>query len=128
MNLDVYANKKVEINNINFDSVYLVLDLEENVNFDFNDIDEVKKVFPQNYVELLYTSDSNYGDYRIEKWNLHTYSDKIIDRDKISLLSINDNPSASNILKKIAMDNLDYVKEKCPFLYEYLKYVDSENF
>ena len=53
---------------------------------------------------------------------MHTYSNKVIDSSKISLLKAKDETSASNILKKLIDDNILYVKQNLDFLYEYYKY------
>ena len=55
---------------------------------------------------------------------MHTYSDKVIDSSKISLLKNKDEYSASKILKQLIDDNILYVKQNLDFLYEYYNYLD----
>ncbi len=68
--------------------------------------------------------ESDVEDIAMEYWNMHTYSDKAIDKNKISLLKVNNNYSASDVLIYMANKNNQYVIEKCPFLYEYLKFIN----
>ena len=105
-------------------SVYLVLDLEENVDFDFNDIDEVKHYnFPKNYIKKFYTSTSDPDDSKVEYWNLHTYSNKHIDKDKITLLEVNKSTKALDIIIFFASENQEFIKEQCPLLFEFLNFL-----
>ena len=49
-------------------SIYLILDLEENIDFSFDDIDEIKSIsnIPKDYVANLYAYDSDVNDKKIE--------------------------------------------------------------
>lgn len=104
------------------ESVFLILDLKENVDFSYNDIDEVKDTYYESFLKLLYPSESDLSNKKIEYWNMHTYSNKVIDSSKISLLKDNDEYSASKILKQLIDDNIQYVKQNLDFLYEYYNY------
>ena len=53
---------------------------------------------------------------------MHTYSNKVIDSSKISLLKDKDEYSTSKILKQLIDDNILYVKQNLDFLYEYYNY------
>lgn len=114
----VYEKMKYILNN----SVFLVLDLKENIDFDYKDIDEVKNTYYESFLKLLYPSDSNIKDTKIEYWNMHTYSNKIIEPSKITLLKENNNDNANKILIKIIENNIEYVKNNYEFLYEYYIY------
>ncbi len=104
-------------------SVFLILNLEEFVDFDYDDIDEVKATYYESFLKLLYPSSSNLKDKKMEYWNMHTYSNKIIEPSKISLLKNQDCYVANDILIHIIERNIDYVKMNCEFLYEYYLYM-----
>lgn len=109
-------------------SVFLLLDLEENIDFDYSNIDEVKNTYYESFLKLLYPSDSNIKDKKIEYWNMHTYSNKIVDYKKISLLKDNNNDNANDILVNIIERNIYYVQKNYEFLYEYYIYIkDSKS-
>ena len=111
-----------QLKNILDNSVFLILDLEENVDFDYNDLDEVKDTYYESFLKLLYPSVSDLKDKKMEYWNMHTYSNKVIDSSKILLLKDKDECSASKILKQLIDDNILYVKQNLDFLYEYYDY------
>ena len=119
-------NKRIKVfnqlKNILDNSVFLILDLEENVDFNYNDVDEVKDTYYESFLKLLYPSVSDLNDKKMEYWNMHTYSDKVIDSSKISLLKDKDVYSTSKILKQLIDDNILYVKQNLDFLYEYYNY------
>ena len=119
-------NKRIKVfnqlKNILDNCVFLILDLEENVDFDYNDLDEVKETYYESFLKLLYPSVSDLKDKKMEYWNMHTYSNKVIDSSKISLLKDKDEYSASKILKQLIDDNILYVKQNLDFLYEYYNY------
>lgn len=115
----VYEKMKYILEN----SVFFILDLEEKIDFDYSDIDEVKNTYYESFLKLLYPSDSNIKDKRIEYWNMHTYSNKIVDSKKISLLK--DNNNANDILINIIERNIQYVQKNHEFLYEYYIYIKN---
>lgn len=117
----------LKMNDILNHSVFLVLDLEEHVDFDYQDIDEVKKTYYESFLKLLYPSSSNLSDSKMEYWNMHTYSNKRISQSKIALLKSKDKFIANIILMELIEKNIDYVKDNCPFLYEYYQYVCKLN-
>lgn len=53
---------------------------------------------------------------------MHVYSNKLIEFEKISLLKDKNEYSASKILANLIKNNILYVKENLPFLYEYCIY------
>lgn len=117
----VYAKMKEILDN----SIFLVLDLEENIDFDYNDEDEVKKTYYESFLKLLYPSDSDLKDNKMEYWNMHTYSYKTIDPQKIALLKNKDNYDANSILVSIIEKNIECIKNNYEFLYEYYIYIQS---
>lgn len=120
----VYAKMKYILDN----SIFLILDLEENIDFDYNDIDEVKNTYYSSFLKLLYPSDSNLEDPKMEYWNMHTYPKKSIELEKISLLKENNSNNANDILINIIERNMKYIQDNHEFLYEYYIYIqDSKN-
>ncbi|MBP3444780.1 MAG: hypothetical protein J6K23_02470 [Bacilli bacterium] len=114
-----YACKK--LNRILNDSVFLLLDLEENVDFKYNDIDEVKnQKFSRKQLKYIYTYCDNIEDSTIEKWNMHTLSNRIIEKEKITLLSINDSFKASDIVEYMFKQSNIKFSEQLPFLNKYI--------
>ncbi len=114
-----------KMNNILENSVFLVLDLVEQVDFDYNDKDEVKCTYYESFLRLLYPKSSNIKDTKMEYWNMHTYSNKVIEPQKIALLNMNGNDNANTILITLIEKNIDYVKDNCDFLYEYYVYIKN---
>lgn len=117
----VYKKMKYILDN----SIFLILDLEEKIDFDYNDIDEVKNTYYSSFLKLLYLSNSNLKDSRIEYWNMHTYSNKIIGAEKISLLKENNKDNANDILINIIERNMKYIQDNHEFLYEYYIYIQN---
>lgn len=117
-----YAKMKEIMDN----SIFLILNLEENIDFDYNDIDEVKMTYYESFLKLLYPSDSDIKDKRMEYWNMHTYSNKTIDSKKISLLKENNNDNANDILINIIERNIEYIRDNYEFLYEYYTYIQNQ--
>ena len=105
--------------------VFLILDLKEHIDFDYNDIDEVKNTYYNSFLQLLYPNSSNLNDHKMEYWNMHTYTNKVIENDKISILEDDSCIIASRIVKKLIDNNIEYVKNNCVFLYEYYVFIYS---
>lgn len=103
-------------------SVFLILELEENIDFDYDDIDEVKCTYYESFLKLLYPKNSDLKDKKMEYWNMHTRTDRKIDSSKITLLKSKNQISASFILKECIEKNKKYVEENCDFLNEYYAY------
>lgn len=114
-----YACKK--LNKILNNSVFLLLDLEEDVDFKYNDIDEVKsQKFPRKQLKYIYTYCPNIENNTIEKWNMHTLSNKIIEKKKITLLSANNSFKASDLIEYMFyQSNIKFSKE-LPFFNKYV--------
>jgi len=117
--IKAYAKMKEILDN----SIFLILDLEENIDFSYDDIDEVKNTYYESFLKLLYPSESNLKDKKMEYWNMHIYSNKTISPQKISLLKNGDSYCANTILLRIIERNLKYIKANYKFLYEYYNYV-----
>ena len=126
-NKSIWSYRKLK--NILDNSVYLILDLEENIDFSFDDVDEVKAFsnYPTSYIESLYAYDSDVSEKQMEYWNMHTFSNKVIDPKKISLLTYRSNYNASDIVKYLIEKNISFVKENCEHLYKYYNYIYVNN-
>ncbi len=114
-----------KMKNILENSIFLILELEENIDFSYDDIDEVKDTYYESFLRLLYPSDSNLKNKKMEYWNMHTYSNKIIESDKIAVLKDKNNCQTSQILIGIIERNIEYIKKNCRFLYEYYRYINK---
>lgn len=116
-----YKNLKEILDN----SIYLSLDLEYYSDYSLNDIDEVKNGnFDKKLLRLMYKIGNVEDDY-MEYWNMHTYSKKAIEPDKIHLLKINDSYKASDILEYMRQNTEIKIKRDLPFLYGYFKWLES---
>ena len=97
------------------------------MDFSYHDIDEVKDTYYESFLKLLYPVKSDIKNKEIEYWNMHSFSNKVIDSSKISLLKDNDCYSASAILKKLIENNIEYVEQNYEFLYEYYNFFYNSN-
>ena len=105
-------------------SVYLKLDLVKNVDFSFNDIDEVKNQgFSRKHLSYIYSYGYDINDSKLEPWNMHTLSNKIIEKGKISLIKNGDSILAKDIILFMVNHTNLNIKKELPFLYKYLKYI-----
>lgn len=118
-----YACKK--LNTILNNSVFLVLDLEENIDYDYNDIDEVKnQTFSRKQLKYIYTYNENIDDSKMEKWNMHTISNKKIAKEKITLVKYNDSNKASDLIEYMIKESKINFANDLPFLCKYIeKYI-----
>lgn len=105
------------------DSVYLVLDLQEEIDFSFNDIDEIKcGTWDKKLLDIIYS----YGvedNKKQEYWNMHTFSNKCVEKEKIKLLQFKNSINANKIVQYLFYKS-NLKKEKVPYLYEYMKYIE----
>lgn len=104
--------------------VYLKLDLKEHEDFAYDDIDEIKKYFKKDeMLKKMYGPYSNIDSPIMESWNMHTFTNRIISPDKLSIIELNENLNALYIIKNLAekysCDNLYYLNEFLSFANEY---------
>lgn len=82
---------------------YLVLNLEENIDFRYDDIDEAKLRANQNgtreNMNVLYGNQKY--DLGMEAWNMHTISGKIIEPEKLKILKNGYDFDSLSIIKEI---------------------------
>ncbi len=114
--------------NILDNSCFLVLDLEEEVDFSYKDIDEVKSQrFDKKLLKTVYAKQHKMGSKKMDYWNMHTFSNVIISPNKISLVRLNNSYNCLDILLwMIKNSNLD-IKVLSPYLYEFLDYYNLLN-
>ncbi len=125
-------NKKIqnfafqEMKNILDKSVFLRLNLKEKEDFDYIDIDEIKiQHFNKKMLRKVYAYNSNFYSNKMEYWNMHTYTDKIISNDKISLVKLNNTYNANKIIKYMVSNTNINIKKYLPYLYEYLLFLEK---
>lgn len=105
------------------DAVLLNLDLKENIDFKWDDTDEIKVrgYRKEHLITMGYSP--NYSDVNsisMDEWNMHTFPNHGITADKIKLCSINDSTRLIDIFY-FALEQTEIdLKTTCPCLYEYL--------
>lgn len=104
--------------------IILNLDLKEGEDFSYDDIDQIKnKGYDKDYLvkggySLKYSDlDSN----RMDKWNLHTYTDHIINNTKIKEVLLNGENDLTKILLFVINNTKMDVSDMCPDLFDYLQ-------
>lgn len=102
----------------------LNLDIKEKLDFDFEDIDQIKaKNYPKDYLikggySPKYT---DLGSIKMDKWNLHTFTNHGIEPTKLKLCYINESYKMKDILD-FALKNTNLnIEDICPVLWQYLK-------
>lgn len=103
--------------------VLLHLDIEENIDFSFSDIDQIKSrgYRKRHLIELGYSPKySDINSNKMDNWNLHTLNNIGISPDKLKLCYINNSSSIRDILKYILENTKLNLKDICPVLYDYL--------
>ncbi len=104
-------------------SCFLILDLEEEIDFSYQDIDEVKaQKFDRKLLKTLYAKQNKMNSKKMDYWNMHTFSDITISPDKISLVKVNDSYLCIDILLWMIKNTKTDLKILSPYLYEFLSY------
>lgn len=104
--------------------VLLNLEIEENTDFSFEDIDQIKaKEYPKDFLikggySPIY---SDLETIKMDKWNLHTYSNHGVASDKLKLCFINKSFKMRDILNYAIHNTKLNIEAVCPVLYKYLK-------
>ena len=104
--------------------ILLNIDIKEGIDFSFEDVDQIKaKKYDRNFL-IKGGYSPKYSDLesvKMDKWNLHTFTNHGINSDKIKICYIKDSYKMIDILK-YALDNTNLdIKNICPVLYQYLK-------
>lgn len=103
--------------------VLLRLDIEENIDFSFSDIDQIKSrgYRKRHLIELGYSEKySDMNSNKMDNWNLHTLTNKGINSNKLKLCCINNSINIRDIFNYILENTKIDLKEICPSLYDYL--------
>lgn len=103
--------------------ILLNLDIEENIDFSFSDIDQIKArgYRKRHLIELGYSEKySDMSSNKMDSWNLHTLSGKGINSNKLKICIINNSISIRDILDYILDNTKINLKDMCPNLYDYL--------
>lgn len=109
--------------NILENSCFLVLDLEEDVDFSYQDIDEVKaQKFNRKLLKTVYAKQNKMNSKKMDYWNMHTFSNVTISPNKISLIKLNDSYNCIDILLWMIKNTKVDLKTLAPYLYEFLDY------
>lgn len=109
--------------NILDNSCFLVLDLEEGIDFSYKDIDEVKtQKFNRKLLKSVYAKQNKMGSKKMDYWNMHTFSNISISPNKISLLKLNHSYNCMDILLWMVKNTKLDLKVMAPYLYEFLNY------
>lgn len=104
--------------------ILLNLDIKENIDFSFNDIDQIKAkkyhkdILIKGGYSLKY---SNLESIKMDKWNLHTFSNHGIDSHKLKICYINDSNKMIDILIFALKNTKMNIENICPVLWKYLK-------
>ncbi len=108
----------------------LKLDLEEDIDFSYNDKDEIKsKGYIKRHLEVCGYSEK-YSDLNsniMDRWNMHTFSNVIISPSKISLIKLDNSYNCLDILLWMIKNNKLDIKVLSPYLYEFLDYYSLLN-
>lgn len=104
--------------------VLLNLDIKEGIDFSFEDIDQIKaKEYDREYL-IMGGYSLKYSDLestKMDKWNLHTFSNHGIASSKLKICYVNQSSNMIDILNyAISNTNLD-IENICPMLWKYLK-------
>lgn len=104
-------------------SVFLVLDLKEEEDFSYKDIDEVKA---QNYnrktLKKAYAKMNKMDSKKMDYWNMHTFSNVTISTNKITLIKNGNSYSCLDILLWLVQNTNIDLKVLAPYFYEFLEY------
>lgn len=104
--------------------ILLNLDIIEEVDFSLSDIDEIKSkgYRKRHLIELGYSEKySDMNSNKMDAWNLHTFSNKIVETNKIKLCFIGSSDSIRDIFfYALGKTKLD-LENTCPVLFDYLK-------
>lgn len=104
-------------------SCFLLLDLEEEVDFSYKDIDEVKaQRFNRKLLKTVYSKQIKINSKKMDYWNMHTFSNKSISPNKISLLKLNNSYCCTDILVWMIHNTKLDLKVLSPYLCEFLDY------
>jgi len=82
--------------------------------------------FSRKQLRYIYTYCDSVEDSKVEKWNMHTLSNKVIEKEKIKLLKINDSIKATDIIEYMRKKSNIKIKKELPFLDYYFELLDEQ--
>ncbi len=106
--------------------ILLNLKLQENIDFKYDDQDEIKsRGYIKSHLEVCGYSEK-YSDLNsniMDKWNMHTFTNHIIDSKKIMICCLDNGSSNLRVIFNYCLENTKIdIKNICPELYAYLNY------
>lgn len=104
--------------------ILLNMNIKENIDFNFNDIDQIKaKNYDKDFlIKCGYSPKySDLNSNKMDKWNLHTFSNHGIESSKIKLCCMNNSSKMLDILFFTLKNTKLDIKDICPELWKYLK-------
>lgn len=107
------------------DSIVLKLNLEENVDFSYGDIDEIKaRGYKKRHLILMGYSEkySSVENTNMDRWNMHTFADHSINPEKIEFCFLENGKYKLRDIFYYCLENTKIdLKDVCPVVYDYLK-------
>lgn len=104
--------------------ILLNIDIKEKKDFSFNDVDQIKaRGYDKDYLikagySLKY---SDLSSTKMDKWNLHTFTQHGVDSNKIKMCYIGKSNKMLDILNYAIHNTCLDIKNICPVLFGYLK-------
>ncbi len=111
--------------------ILLNLNLKENIDFRYDDKDEIKsRGYLKKHLEICGYSErySDLSNNSMDKWNMHTLTNHIVNNKKIKICYLeNGKSNLRDIFNYCLLNtNIDF-KSICPELYAYLKYKEYKD-
>lgn len=107
-------------------SILLHLGLEENIDFKYNDKDEIKlRGYKKRHLELMGYSKrySSLDNDSMDRWNMHTISEHKVKKEKIKLCILESGDYKLRDIFNYCVKNTKIDLENiCPILYEYINH------
>ncbi len=106
------------------ESIVLKLDLEESIDFSYDEVDEIKaRGYKKRHLELMGYSKmySSLDDNSMDKWNMHTFTNHGVSPNKIKMCYLSDGCySLKDILNYTLKNTSIDIAKVCPVLWDYL--------
>lgn len=106
------------------DSIVLKLDLKENVDFSYDDEDEIKKRgYQKRHLELMGYSKkySTLENNIMDRWNMHTFTNHGISADKIKMCYLENGSYRLRDIFNYCLENTKIdIENVCPILWDYI--------
>lgn len=110
--------------------ILLKLDLQENIDFKYDDADEIKaKGYQKRHLELMGYSNkySTLDNNIMDRWNLHTMTNHGVNKEKIKMCYLNnDKYNLRDIFNYCLNHTKIDIENTCPILWGYIKYKENK--